>query len=291
MEKDGLIQEAAGENNSLKEEIRALLVQRDDLHAEKAKLAAQLHNYRDDLNQVLSMKDSQHKQLLAAQKEQIAVLEQEKQQLEAVVRDLGSRSGHVVGGEVKEEEEGVVAVERESLSRAGAERRQREVQDAPGAEVEKLREQLAAARTRTEELEDMLASEREAQAADSKELKELRWEGGVLRTEAETAEERVAELARDMVVLEQKLLEEREAAAKLQAEKESFGKAMNSLQDSRDAAISEAKELRRKVEEMAKGGQKQQAPSSGGTTGEVWSLKNALSALQNERERLVRNTL
>lgn len=289
MEKDGLIQEAAGENNSLKEEIRALLAQRDDLHAEKAKLAAQLHSYRDDLNQVLSLKDSQHKQLLAAQKEQISVLEREKEELEAVVRDLGSRSGQVVVGEV--EEEGVVAVESESLSRAGAERRQREVQDAPGAEVEKLREQLAAARTQVQELEERLVSEREAQAADSKELKELRWEGGVLRTEAETAEERVAELARDLVVLEQKLLEEREAAAKLQAEKESFGKAMSSLQDARDAAVSEAKELRRKVEEMAKGGQKQQAPSSGGTTGEVWGLKNALSALQNERERLVRNTL
>ncbi|XP_076152832.1 uncharacterized protein golgb1 [Alosa pseudoharengus] len=284
MEKDGLIQEAAGENNSLKEEIRTLLVQRDDLHAEKAKLAAQLHSYRDDLNQVLSMKDSQHRQLLAAQKEQISALEREKQELEAVVRDLGSR-GHLAGGEV--EEEGVVAVERETLSRAGAERRRQEVQDAPGAEVEKLREQLEVARTRAEELEEMLAAEQEAQGANSKELNDLRWEGGVMRTETETAAERVAELARDLVVIEQKLLEEREAAAKLRAENESFGRAMSSLQDARDGAVSEAKELRRKMEEMSKGGQKQQAPSSGGSKGEVWGLKNALSALQNERERLL----
>ncbi|XP_062373680.1 golgin subfamily B member 1 [Sardina pilchardus] len=285
MEKDGLIQEAAGENNSLKEEIRTLLVQRDDLHAEKAKLAAQLHSYRDDLNQVLSMKDSQHRQLLAAQKEQISALEREKQELEAVVRDLGSQ-GHLAGGEVGVEEE-MVAVERESLSRAGAERRRQEVQDAPGAEVEKLREQLEVARARAEELEETLAAEREAQGADSKELSELRWEGGVLRTESETAAERVAELARDLMVVEQKLLEERESAAKLRAENESFGRAMSSLQDARDGAVSEAQELRRKVEEMSKGGQKQQAPSGGSSKGEVWGLKNALSALQNERERLL----
>ncbi|XP_012693692.2 golgin subfamily B member 1 [Clupea harengus] len=283
MEKDGLIQEAAGENNSLKEETRRLLVQRDDLHAEKAQLAAKLHSYRDELNQVLSMKDSQHRQLLAGQREQISTLEREKQELEAVVRDLGSRQ-HLGGDAV--EEDGVMAVERETLSRSSAERRQ-EVRDAPGAEVEKLREQLEAARERAEDLEETLTMEREVQATDSKELSELRWEGGVLRTETETAEERVAELARDLMVIEQKLLEEREAAAKLRAENEAFGRAMSSLQDARDRAISEARELRGRVDEMAKGGQKPQAPSSGGSTGEVWGLKNALSALQNERERLL----
>ncbi|KAL2102907.1 hypothetical protein ACEWY4_002075 [Coilia grayii] len=282
MEKDGLIQEAASENNGLKEEIRVLLVQRDDLHAEKAKLAAQLHNYREELNQVLGLKESQHRQLLAAQREQIAALEREKQELEAVVRDLGSRQV------VEEEEERVVAVEREVLSQASGDVRPAvAVRDAPGAEVEKLREQLEAARARAEELEEALETERNAQAADSKELKELRWEGGVLRTEAETAEERVAELARDLVVLEQKLLEEREATARLRAENESFGRSMSSLQDARDVAVGEAKELRRKVEEMAKAGQRSPAPSSGSSTGEVWSLKNALSALQNERERLL----
>ena len=81
MEKDVLIQEAAGENNSLKEELRSLLVQRDDLYAEKGKLSAQLHGYREELNQVLSMKDSQHKQLLAAQRERITALEREREEL------------------------------------------------------------------------------------------------------------------------------------------------------------------------------------------------------------------
>ncbi|XP_030632821.1 golgin subfamily B member 1 [Chanos chanos] len=277
MEKDSLIQEAAGENNSLKEEIRALLAQRDDLNAEKAKLAAQLHGYRDDLNQVLTMKDFQHKQLLSAQLERITVLEKERDELEARIKAFErERQEEVVKSRVQ-------GVELETLSKAGDGEERKEVKDAPGAEVEKLREQLQAAKRQLANLEETLQSERDAQAARSKELSELRWEGGVLRTEAETAEERVAELARDLMVMEQKLLEEREAAAQLHAKNQSFGQAMASLQDSRDQALDEAKELRLRLEEIGKTG----SHTAGGSTGEVWSLKNALSALQNDRERLL----
>ena len=273
-----MIQEAAGENNSLKEELRALLVQRDDLYAEKAKLSAQLHGYRDDLNQVLSMKDSQHKQLLAGQLERIAALERDREELEAKLTTLDR-------GVQLEGEAPASRLEVETLSKGGDGGGQ--MRDAPGAEVEKLREQLQAARAQVETLEDSLQQERDTQATDTKELNELRWEGGVMRTESETAQERVAELARDMLMLEQMLLGERELSSQLKAQNQSFGQAMASLQDSRDQAVNQAQELASRLEEMSKAAGQQSPTSPGGSTGEVWGLKNALSALQNDRERLV----
>ncbi|XP_034719829.1 golgin subfamily B member 1 isoform X1 [Etheostoma cragini] len=278
MEKDGLIQEAAGENNSLKEELRALLVQRDDLYAEKAQLSAQLHGYRNELNQVLSMKDSQHKQLLAAQRERIASLEKERDKLESQVKNV-SRARETGVEEVR--------VESETLSQAVDIRTASQVIDAPGAEVEKLREQLQAAREQVEALEERRLKESQEQVSRSKELAELRWEGGVMRTESESAQERVAELARDLLAVEQNLLQEKEATAQLRAENHSFSKAMASLQDSRDQAESKVQELSRKLEEVSKAGGHAAHNSPGGSTGEVWGLKNALQALQNDRERLL----
>ncbi|TNN63177.1 Golgin subfamily B member 1 [Liparis tanakae] len=279
MEKDGLIQEAAGENNGLKEELRSLLVQRDDLYAEKAQLSAQLHGYRDELNQVLSMKESQHKQLLAAQRERIASLEKEREELESRAKDV-SRA--------RETEVEAVRVERETLGRAADLGTAPQVVDAPGAEVEKLREQLHAARDQVAASEASRQAERRAKESDGKELAELRWEGGVMRTESENAQERVAELARDLLAVEQSLLAEREGAARLRAENKSFSKAMASLQDSRDQAMSDAQELSLKLGEMSKaGGPAAHAGSPASATGEVWGLKNALQALQNDRERLL----
>lgn len=108
-----------------------------------------------------------------------------------------------------------------------------------------------------------------------------------MRTESESAQERVAELARDLLAVEQKLLEEKEVTAQLMAENQSFTKAMASLQDSRDQAVTKAQELSFKVGEMSKAGGHTAQSSPGGSTGEVWGLKNALQALQNDRERLL----
>uniref|UniRef100_A0A3Q3G2U9 Golgin B1 n=1 Tax=Labrus bergylta TaxID=56723 RepID=A0A3Q3G2U9_9LABR len=269
MEKDGLIQEAAGENNSLKEELRSLMVQRDDLYAEKAHLSAQLHGYRDELNQVLSMKESQQKKLLAAHRERITTLEREKQDLESQLEMVSkARAAEVEAGRV----------ERETPSQAVEVTTASQVIDAPGAEVEKLREQLEAAREQVDALQDTLQRERQEQESKGKELAELQWEGGVMRTESETAQERVAELARDLLVVEQKLLEEKEATAQLKAEKQSFSKAMASLQDSRDEAENKARELSLKMEEMSRAGGQAAQSSPGGSTGEVWGLKNALQS-------------
>uniref|UniRef100_A0A8D2ZR09 Golgin B1 n=1 Tax=Scophthalmus maximus TaxID=52904 RepID=A0A8D2ZR09_SCOMX len=281
MDKDSLIQEAAGENNSLKEELRSLLVQRDDLYAEKGKLSAQLHGYRDELNQVLSMKESQHKQLLATQRARIATLEREREEMESQLKSVS----RAIETEVE-----VGRVEREILSQAADSTTGSQVMDAPGAEVEKLREQLQAARAQVEALEESLSRERREQDSNSKELTELRWEGGVMRTESESAQERVAELARDLLVVEQRLLEEKEATTQLRAENQSFAKAMASLQDSRDQAVNKAQEVSLKLEELVSktgGHVAPSGPGGGGSSGEVWGLKNALQALQNDRERLL----
>lgn len=282
MEKDGLIQEAAGENNGLKEELRSLLVQRDDLYAEKAKLSAQLHGYRDELNQVLSMKESQHKQLLATLRKRIASLEKEREDLESQLKSVNR---------LRETEVEADRVERETLRQAADNRTVSQVIDAPGAEVEKLREQLQAAREQVESLEESLLRERQEHESKSKELVELRWESGVMRTESESAQERVAELARDLLAIEQKLLVEKEATGQLRAENQSFANAMASLQDSRDQAINKAQELNLKLEEVSKAGGQTAHSSTESSSGEVWGLKNALQALQNDRERLVSDVL
>lgn len=275
-----MIQEAAGENNSVKEELRSLLVQRDDLYSENAKLMADLHSYRDELKQVLSMKDSQHRQLLAAQQERIASLEKERKDLESQLRSVGKAKDA--------EEEEVRRVETETPRQADDLRAAPQGIDAPGAEVEKLREQLQAAREQVAALEENQSRDRQELESKSKQLSELQWEGGVMRTESESAQERVAELARDLLAVEQKLLEERELTVQLRTENQSFTKAMASLQDSRDKAVDQAKELSLKLEEKSSRAGSHAAPSSpGGATGEVWGLKNALQALQNDRERLV----
>ncbi|KAM4523917.1 uncharacterized protein golgb1 [Fundulus diaphanus] len=275
LEKDGLIQEAAEENNSLKEELRSLLVQRDDMYAEQAKLSAQLHGYRDELNQVLSMKDSQHKQLLAAQRERITSLEREREELETQLKSLS-----------RARDEEIRKVETETASRASDVKPASQVMDAPGAEVEKLREQLQAERARAEALEERLLTERQEHESESRELAELRWEGGVMRTESESAQERVAELARDLLIVEQRLLEETDTTKQLREENQAFAKAMASLQEARDQAVKQARELSVKLEETSKAGAAH-GSSPGGSTGEVWGLKNALQALQNDRERLL----
>ncbi|MED6260176.1 hypothetical protein ATANTOWER_006394 [Ataeniobius toweri] len=276
LEKDGLIQEAAGENNSLKEELRSLLVQRDDMYAEQAKLSAQLHGYRDELNQVLSMKDSQHKQLLAAQRERITSLEREREELETQLKSLS-----------RAREEEIRKVDTETVSQASNVKPASQVMDAPGAEVEKLREQLQAERAQVEALEERLLTERQEHESESRELAELRWEGGVMRTESESAQERVAELARDLLIVEQRLLEETDTTKQLRAENQAFAKAMASLQETRDEAVNKVRELSVKLEEMSKARGQAAQSSPGGAMGEVWSLKNALQALQNDRERLL----
>ncbi|NXN94016.1 GOGB1 protein, partial [Rhinopomastus cyanomelas] len=87
-QRDSLLVGNASETNALKRELRVLLSQRDDLHSENAMLSAQLIKYREDLNQVLSLKDHQLKDLLKQKLESIKSLEQEKYDLQKEVKDM-----------------------------------------------------------------------------------------------------------------------------------------------------------------------------------------------------------
>ncbi|XP_046775208.1 golgin subfamily B member 1 isoform X6 [Gallus gallus] len=91
-QRDNLIVGNASENNALKQELRVLLNQIDDLHSENAMLNAQLIKYREDLNQVLSLKDHQLKDLLKQKLDFIKGLEQEKYDLQKQVKEVQQSS-------------------------------------------------------------------------------------------------------------------------------------------------------------------------------------------------------
>ncbi|XP_028939604.1 golgin subfamily B member 1-like [Antrostomus carolinensis] len=87
-QRDSLLVGNASESNALKQELRTLLNQIDDLHSENAMLSAQLIKYREDLNQVLSLKDHQLKDLLKQKLDCIKSLEQEKYDLQKQIKEM-----------------------------------------------------------------------------------------------------------------------------------------------------------------------------------------------------------
>ncbi|NXC05055.1 GOGB1 protein, partial [Orthonyx spaldingii] len=269
LEKDQLIQEAATENNKLKEEMRSFHSQMDDLNSENAKLNAELVRYREDLNQVISIKDSQQKQLLKTQLQRIQTLENEKTSIETQLKesehtqdDLRKCMKALREDKVSMSQE--IEILRSSLSRLQSEMAalregspivecQAELK-AQEEEVQGLSRELSLSQKRITELEGELecvqrdAAKRVGEAEDRlrKELKHLHHDAGIMRNETETAEERVAELARDLMEMEQKLLAVTDENKDLRAHIQSFGRSMSSLQDSRDQANEQLHVLKQK---------------------------------------------
>ncbi|KAM5281114.1 LOW QUALITY PROTEIN: golgin subfamily B member 1-like [Ctenodactylus gundi] len=275
LEKDQLIQDAATENNKLKEEIRGLRNQMDDLNSENAKLDVELIQYREDLNQVISIKDCQQKQLLGVQieqnkelKNQCAKLEKKLKASEQAKEDLQrscvtlqeEKQGfckdienlQVSTSQLKRE---VTALKEEGA--LGVYHAQLKVKE---EEVQRLSMTLSSSQKRITELEKQLACVQkeatrkvgEMEEKLKKELKHLHHNAGIMRNETETAEERVAELARDLVDMEQKLLVVTKENKDLTAQIHSFGRSMSSLQDSRDQATEELTELKGKYDASLK---------------------------------------
>ncbi|NXY87150.1 GOGB1 protein, partial [Alcedo cyanopectus] len=87
-QQDSLLVGSASESSALKQELRVLLNQIDDLHSENAMLSAQLIKYREDLNQVLSLKDHQLRDLLKQKLDCIKSLEQEKYGLQKEIKEM-----------------------------------------------------------------------------------------------------------------------------------------------------------------------------------------------------------
>ncbi|OXB55352.1 hypothetical protein ASZ78_007855 [Callipepla squamata] len=269
LEKDQIIQEAAAENNKLKEEIRIFHGQMDDLNSENAKLSADLVRYREDLNQVISIKDSQQKQLLKTQLQRIQALEKEKAVMETQLKE-SERAQNDLRRCMEALREDKVSMSQEvetltsSLSQAQSEmtalseaslivecQAQLKAQE---EEAQELQRKLALSQKRISELEGELvsvqkdATRRVGEAEDRlrKELKHLHHDAGIMRNETETAEERVAELARDLMEMEQKFLAVTDENKDLRAQIQSFGKSMSSLQDSWDQTNEELQALKQK---------------------------------------------
>ncbi|XP_022370665.1 golgin subfamily B member 1 [Enhydra lutris kenyoni] len=275
LEKDQLIQDAAAENNKLKEEIRCLRSHMDDLNSENAKLDAELIQYREDLNQVISRKDCQQKQLLDAQLQQNKELKSECVKLKEKLKESEEAKEDLQRSSLAlEEEKQGLSKEIESLNVSVSQlKRQLTALQEEGTlgifqaqlkvkeeEVQRLSTILFSSQKRITELEEELvrvqkeAAKKVDEIEDKlkKELKHLHHDAGIMRNETETAEERVAELARDLVEMEQKLLSVTKENKDLTAQIQSFGRSMNSLQNSRDRANEELDELKRKYDASLK---------------------------------------
>ncbi|KAF0879148.1 GOGB1 protein, partial [Crocuta crocuta] len=295
LEKDQLIQEAAAENNKLKEEIRCLRSHMDDLNSENAKLDAELIQYREDLNQVISRKDCQQKQLLEAQLQQNKELRSECAKLEGKLKESKEAEADLRRSSLAlEEEKQGLSREIESLNTSISQlKRQLAALQEEGTlgifqaqlkvkeeEVQKLTTTLSSSQKRITELEKELvcvqkeAAKKVGEIEDKlkKELKHLHHDAGIMRNETETAEERVAELARDLVEMEQKLLTVTKENKDLTAQIQSFGRSMNSLQNSRDHANEELDVLKRKYDASLK---------------ELAQLREEQGLLSKERNALV----
>ncbi|XP_020040646.2 golgin subfamily B member 1 isoform X2 [Castor canadensis] len=275
LEKDQLIQDAAAENNKLKEEIRGLRSHMDDLNSENAKLDAELIQYREDLNQVITIKDYQQKQLLEAQLQENKELKNECVKLEEELKESEEAKKNLQrSSDALQEEKQGLCKEIESLKSSVSQlKRQVTVLQEEGTlgmyhaqlkvkeeEVQRLSMMLSSSQKRTTELEEELvcvqkeATRKVGEIEDKlkKELKHLHHDAGIMRNETETAEERVAELARDLVEMEQKLFTVTKENKDLTAQIQSFGRSMSSLQNSRDNANEELDELKRKYDASLK---------------------------------------
>ncbi|KAL2089073.1 hypothetical protein ACEWY4_015972 [Coilia grayii] len=266
LQKEGSSDGDSGPSKGLKREIKNLLHQMDDLNSENAMLKAQLIRYREDLNQVLSLKDNQLKELLKKQQDTIKSLETqkvavEKQHREAVsqlqiegetVKALKTQNSEL-NSQVKELESSVIALHTEILEsdkgKVIADLQQAVA--AKAAECNELQQKVFGQKVVSDDLKlslEQLESEkqqrlREVESKYHSERQAMDREMGLMRNERETAEQRVAELARDLMQTEQLLSESRNQGKDLKSQNESLGKAMVALQNDREQLIDDFKVL------------------------------------------------
>uniref|UniRef100_A0A3Q2PTX6 Golgin subfamily B member 1-like n=1 Tax=Fundulus heteroclitus TaxID=8078 RepID=A0A3Q2PTX6_FUNHE len=254
-----------GASKGFKHEVRKLLHQMDDLNSENAMLRAQLVRYREDLNQVLSLKENQVKVLLHKQQDVIKSLETQKAAAEKLLRDSQLEL------QEKREESRAVLMENAELkgkvSRLEAERETTDegrviasLQDAVAAKASdcnQLQQKLLSQRAAMDELRSrmqQLESETDRKLAEAEdkynaELDAMEREVELMRTEREAADQRVVVLAKEFLDLEQQLAEERSHGKDVKAQNESLGGAMAALQNDRDQLIEDFKTLRNRYDE------------------------------------------
>ncbi|XP_064281974.1 golgin subfamily B member 1 isoform X2 [Passer domesticus] len=235
-QRDSLLVGSASETNSLKQELRVLLNRIDDLHSENAMLSAQLIKYREDLNQVLSLKDHQLKDLLKQKLECIKSLEHEKYDLQKQIKEMQLSTELQKGA--------AVALEHENKKLAS------KVSD-----LESLIASLNKEKLVSESGEKLLSSESIQQKESNgqhggklqKKVQELQ------KSRGRNADE---EYSGTLLTLEdgdkpdasaeKMLLEVQSQNRELRSQNEAFGKAMTALQNDRDRIIEDFKVLQSK---------------------------------------------
>ncbi|RLW10104.1 hypothetical protein DV515_00002521, partial [Chloebia gouldiae] len=235
-QRDSLLVGSASETSSLKQELRVLLNRIDDLHSENAMLSAQLIKYREDLNQVLSLKDHQLKDLLKQKLECIKSLEHEKYDLQKQIKEMQLSSELQKGA--------AVTLEHENKKLAS------KVSD-----LESLIASLNKEKLVSESGEKLLSSE----SIQKKESN--RQHGGKLQEKVQELQKSRGRNADEEysgtfwtpedgdkpdASAEKMLLEVQSQNRELRSQNEAFGKAMIALQNDRDHIIEDFKVLQSK---------------------------------------------
>ncbi|KAK9542114.1 hypothetical protein VZT92_000004 [Zoarces viviparus] len=270
--KDGLADGEGGATKGLKHEIRKLLHQMDDLNSENAMLRAQLVRYREDLNQVLFLKDNQLKGLLKKQQDVIKDLEDQKAAAKKQHRESRldlqkeEEASDILRAEISQLKAQVSSLEADMLTlkqeRAATNEGKvisdlQEAVAAKASECNNLQQKLLAQKVLTDELKErmqLLETETDknlAQAEDkyNSELDAFEREVELMRTERETADLRTAELATELLEMEQQLSEAKTQSKDTKAQNESMCRAMAALQNDRDQLIEDFKILRNGYDE------------------------------------------
>ncbi|XP_055363253.1 golgin subfamily B member 1-like isoform X2 [Betta splendens] len=270
--KEGSLDSEGGAAKGLKHEIRKLLHQMDDLNSENAMLRAQLLRYREDLNQVLSLKDNQLKVLLKKQQDVIRTLEHQKAAAEKQSREsrLELQKEEEAGAALKAELSKLQAQastlkteilnqkkERATTNEGKVIADLREAVAAKAAECNHLQQRLLSDKVVIDELKEKLhvvenEIENKLAAAEEKynsELHALEREVELMRSEREAADRRLAEFAKELLEMEQQLSEAKVQSKDAKAQKEALCKAMAALQNDRDQLIEDFKVLRNRYDE------------------------------------------
>ncbi|KAJ4921468.1 hypothetical protein JOQ06_022362, partial [Pogonophryne albipinna] len=272
MGRDGSADGEGGATKGLKHEIRKLLHQMDDLNSENAMLRAQLVRYREDLNQVLFLKDNQLKILLKKQQDVIKDLESQKaaaekqqreSQLELQKEEEASNTFKAeilkLTAHVSNLEADVVTLKKEKVStnKGKVISDLQEAVAAKAAECNDLQQRILSQKLLNDELKEkmqLLEKETEKSLGEAEdkynsELDAFEREVVLMRNERETADGRVADLAKDLLEMEQQLSEAKTQSKNTKAQNESMVKAMVALQDDRDQLIEDFKVLRNRYDE------------------------------------------
>ncbi|KAG7473671.1 hypothetical protein MATL_G00098320 [Megalops atlanticus] len=271
-DKDSLVKDDFSASKGLKQEIKILLHQMDDLNSENAMLKAQLIRYREDLNQVLSLKDNQLKELLRKQQDSIKNLENQKAALEKqcqeaqfnLQKEMENNStlktqNSKLGTQVQELEANMLALRKEKseMNESKVISDLQQAVAAKAAECNNLQQKLFAQKMAADDMKrsmQQLESEAEKKLGEAEdkynsELNAFEREVDLMRSEREMAEERVEELAKELMQTEQMLSNALRESKDMKCQNESLGKAMAALQNDRDQLIEDFKVLRNRYDE------------------------------------------